>query len=255
MALARLVSFIRYLSNWSDVWAAFRKDQPLPAFRFRSGLILKGGPRDDLAGLFREVFAFRCYTRAFYSPKPGDIVLDIGANIGVFVVFLRWLCPGVRVHAFEPIADTRESLIANVASNGLANSVFVHPVAVGGRIGELTLHHGDTRAHSSVVANVTIGNVQERVTCIDLATALHRAGEGPIHLLKIDTEGSEVEILGKIDPSVLDRVERVVVEYHGLLRAGSRETTMKTLRRAGFTRIEDLPDLPHGELGLIRASR
>jgi len=173
----------------------------------------------------------------------------------VFTVFLRWLRRGVRVHAFEPIAQTRERLEMNVRANHLADSVTVHPVAVAARAGTLTLSHGATAGHSSATPKEFSRTEQETVPCINLATALQLAGVGPIHLLKIDTEGSEVEIFEGIGPTVLDQVQRVVVEYHGLLRPGSREVVARALENAGFSRIEDMPDLPDGQLGLIRASR
>jgi FkbM family methyltransferase len=253
-ALAWFSSFIRHLENWQDVWSAFRNGRPLPPLVLRTGLVLAGGPKDDLAGLFREIFVWRCYTRDFYSPRPGDTVLDVGANIGVFTVFLRWLAPGVRVHAFEPIAHTREQLEANVRANDLADLVTVHPVAVAAGSGTITLHLGGTNGHSSVIAG-QFSRQAETVACIDLATALQLAGAGPIQLLKIDTEGSEVEILEGIGPAVLGQVERVVVEYHGLARPGSREVVTRALHASGFNHVEELPDLPDGELGLIRARR
>jgi FkbM family methyltransferase len=254
-ALARLSSFIRYLQNWWEVWSAFRNEKPLPRFVLRNGLVLTCGPMDDLASLFREIFVCRCYTRGFYAPKPGDTVLDIGANVGVFTIFLRWLCPGVRVHAFEPVAETRERLEMNLRANHLTDSVTVHPVAVAAQGGTLTLFHGSKAGHSSVTLSQFSRTQQETVPCINLATALQLAGVGPIHLLKIDTEGSEVEIFEGIGPTVLDQIQRVVVEYHGLLRPGSRDLVARALDNAGFSRIEDVPDLPDGQLGLIRASR
>jgi FkbM family methyltransferase len=254
-ALLWLSSFFRYFKNWQEVWSAFRNSRPLPPLVLRTGLVLVGGPKDDLAGLFREIFVWRCYTRGFYSPVPGDTVLDVGANIGMFTVFLRWLAPGIRVHAFEPIAHTREQLEANVRANHLADLVTVHPVAVAAENGTMILHHGGTNGHSSVIASRFSSLEQETVACIDLATALQLAGAGTIQLLKIDTEGSEVEILEGIGPAVLGQVERVVVEYHGFARPGSREVVTRALHASGFNHVEELPDLPDGELGLIRARR
>jgi FkbM family methyltransferase len=236
------------------VWAAYRASRPLPPFRVRGGPTITGGPDADLVGIVHEIFVARCYTRGFYRPQPGDVVLDLGANIGMFALFVNWLCPGVRVHSFEPMPPTRERLEANVRANNLGDRVTVHPVAVSDRIGTLTLHLGGTAGHSSVVASAFAGGREVAVPCIDLAAAFDRAGPR-VALLKIDTEGAEVDILAGVRPGALDRVERVVVEYHGLFRPGSREAVAGSLQAAGFTRIEDRPDLPDGQLGLIRGSR
>lgn len=64
--------------------------------------------------------------------RPGDTVLDVGANIGAHSVALAsFVGPAGRVHAFEPGAETAAFLRANVALNALEERVLVHQVAVG----------------------------------------------------------------------------------------------------------------------------
>lgn len=63
--------------------------------------------------------------------KTGDIVLDVGANIGAFTVPLaKAVGPFGRVYAFEPQRIISQRLSANVALNDLSN-VFVYQAAVG----------------------------------------------------------------------------------------------------------------------------
>jgi len=63
--------------------------------------------------------------------RKGDIVLDIGANIGGFTVPLaERVGPTGEVHAFEPFRKMFQHLNANVALNGLVN-VFTYNVALG----------------------------------------------------------------------------------------------------------------------------
>jgi len=63
--------------------------------------------------------------------RKGDIVLDIGANVGGFTVPLaERVGPDGEVHAFEPFRKVFQHLNANVALNGLDN-VFAHNVALG----------------------------------------------------------------------------------------------------------------------------
>jgi hypothetical protein len=64
--------------------------------------------------------------------RPGDTVLDVGANMGAHSVALAsFVGPAGRVHAFEPGAVTAAFLRANVALNALDERVLVHQVAVG----------------------------------------------------------------------------------------------------------------------------
>ena len=104
-AATRLLEFMRYVRNWSEVWCAFRARRPLPPLILRGGLRLEGGPEDDWYGIFHEVFVRRCYTHGFYTPACEHTVVDVGANIGVFALFLSWSAP-----AFAFIALNRSPL-------------------------------------------------------------------------------------------------------------------------------------------------
>lgn len=54
--------------------------------------------------------------------KPGDIFVDIGANIGLYTVLAgRYVGERGHVYAFEPCAKTYQRLLANVKLNKLAN--------------------------------------------------------------------------------------------------------------------------------------
>src|SRR5215472_4872541 len=119
-----IIQFMQYFTNWREVWAAYRSGVAIPALEFRKGLKLFHGEGDDAVLLFREMFVERPYTReSFYVPKPGDTVVDLGANIGGFALYLLSLTRGINVHCFEPAAATRAILERNVAANHLEDVV------------------------------------------------------------------------------------------------------------------------------------
>ena len=68
--------------------------------------------------IFREVFVSQVYARHGIQVRPGDCVLDIGANIGMFALYLHQTCPDARVYSFEPIPRTFEILQKNLALHG-----------------------------------------------------------------------------------------------------------------------------------------
>jgi FkbM family methyltransferase len=71
--------------------------------------------------------------------KPGDVALDVGANIGTHCVFFaKKVSPGGLVYAFEPQRLVFQNLCANIALNGLAN-VSASPVAVGDQAGHVSV--------------------------------------------------------------------------------------------------------------------
>src|SRR5947209_1159886 len=96
-AAGALALFIRSFRNWGEVWEAYRNRRPLPRMVLRDGLTVHHGEGDDPVYLFREIFVDRCYTSGgFYSPSPADTVLDLGANIGFFALYLQHAARGVR---------------------------------------------------------------------------------------------------------------------------------------------------------------
>jgi FkbM family methyltransferase len=68
--------------------------------------------------------------------EPGKVMVDIGANLGFFVVYLAR--KGVKVHAFEPCNGVFEMLADNVALNGVEDMVTLHKTALYSR--ETDLH-------------------------------------------------------------------------------------------------------------------
>jgi FkbM family methyltransferase len=254
-----LVRFMRYFRNWREIWSAYRAGRCLPPLVFRNGLVLHhedGG--DDPISLFQEIFLAEPYTSGgFYRPSAGDIVLDLGANIGAFALYLQWRAPGVRVHCFEPAAATRERLLRNVAENGLGERITVHPYAVAGVESTAVLKQAARTAHRSMYESSfteTIG--EETINCVTLDQAVAMCGDGPIDLLKVDIEGGEIEAIEAAGPETWRRVRRVAVEYHDLFRPGCRDRVKLALQTQGFDSIEIVPDAYHnGQLGIIRAKR
>lgn len=99
--------------------------------RLPNGLALHYVSRPDVSFLFREVFTERCYAQHGVSVRPGDTVLDVGANVGVFAL---WAAQqgAARVVCCEPAPPTfaalRRTLSANAAA--LAGCSFL-PLNVG----------------------------------------------------------------------------------------------------------------------------
>ncbi len=253
-ALAEIIAAFR---NWREVWSAYRVRGPLPQFQLRNGLTLHHGPDDDPILLFREIFRDRVYTRGgFYRPKSMDTVIDLGANIGFFALWLQGQAQGIRVLSFEPARDNRARLEQNLAENGLQSDVRVFPFAVSDVPKVVTLNRAESSGHRSLFDRVTMtAEAGEEVEAVDLAFAVGQAGSAIIDLLKIDVEGSEIEIVEGADPEVWQRIKRVVVEYHDLFRPGCRERVEAVFGRAEYANIEVIPDPGVPGLGLIRARR
>jgi FkbM family methyltransferase len=257
-AARSLLQFARYLRNYREFFEAYRAGTPLPPIRLRGGMTIRHTPEDDTVNLFREIFVDRCYTGGgFYRPAPGDTVLDLGANIGTFAVFLQWLAPGVRVHCFEPGPETRRRLEENIRSNGLEGAVTIHPFAVSDGPKVLELKPARLAAQRSLFASefTGAGEASESVECIGLDRAVELAGVERVQLLKVDIEGAEIEAMGSASPATWARVERVAAEYHDRVRPGCRRLIYDVLSANGFRRITEPITSPLDGMGTVHATR
>jgi len=183
----------------------------------------------------------------------------VGANVGLFTLWLSARAPGIRVHCFEPAADTRERLMQNVIANCPADAVAVHPFAIFNDSTSKELKEGRSTGECSfyVSHNVREDAALEKVDCITLATALQFADADRIDLLKIDAEGAELEILASVGQSTMDRIERISLEYHEAIRPGSLAKILGVLEARGFTTFVET-DARYGEdfgIGIVKASR
>jgi FkbM family methyltransferase len=106
--------------------------------------------RTDAHLLYQEIFDEDIYRRHGVTVRPGDCVLDVGANIGLFPLFLRHLGTPATVHAVEPVPVTFEALRLNVAAC-FPVTVHLHNVGLARQDGEATFTHYPRLASNSTM--------------------------------------------------------------------------------------------------------
>jgi FkbM family methyltransferase len=132
--------------------------------------------------------------------RPGDVALDIGANIGVVTMLMSRLVGRTgRVHSFEPNPFAVDFLRASLERNEVTN-VDVHQIALGAAEAVLPLvvppgHLGNASFMHPADIGATI-----QVPVRRLSDVLESAGLTSIRLAKLDVEGYEREVLSGARP-------------------------------------------------------
>lgn len=158
--------------------------------------------------------------------RPGDLFVDVGANVGAYTVLAA---AGVGAHcvAFEPDATTAEWLHKNVNLNGVSDRVEIRVEALGSQEGQVAFTvGGDTVNH--VIISTMAAEAKKSVPMTTLDRAL--AGRAPA-MLKIDVEGFETEVISG-GRATIERPELhcVLMELAGAgARYGFDETQVREL--------------------------
>ncbi len=191
--------------------------------------------------LWNEMATDGYYRRAAAHLRAGDLVLDIGANIGLSTMMFADTCPDIQVIAAEPAPVTFDCLERNVAAH--APRAVAHRVAVAAAPGVASFTwyprasansglYADREADDAATATY-LRNSGLNDEAVALITAGLHDGEqidvevttvsailddfdpkAEIGLLKIDVERAELDVLHGISDADWPRIRAVVAEVH-----------------------------------------
>jgi FkbM family methyltransferase len=183
----------------------------------RTGLSFLCRPGADQ--MMPETFHARIYDIPFVPIRPGDVVIDIGANHGFYSCLAA--TQGAIVHAFEPDPNTYSLLVGNIKRNGLEGKVIPHQCAIAAESGESPMYcTADLGGGKSTIVPafaVKSGmevTAQSKVQTMSMADALDHCGVNQVRVCKIDCEGAEHSILSGLDCDIIRRFDAFVLEYH-----------------------------------------
>lgn len=137
------------------------------------------------------------------------VALDVGANTGQHTLLLSLHI--AHVHAFEPWAQAGERLETNLKINGISNVTY-HPFGLGDRH-ESRIFYAPRSANlgtGSFVADVNHNENAGLLPVVPGDLAVERANLDRVDLIKIDTEGFEIQVLRGLK-GTLARYRPVVV--------------------------------------------
>jgi len=148
----------------------------------------------------------------------GDVVVDIGANEGMFSIMLAKLFPNIVVISYEPVPSTFQHMLKNIEINGVTNIVpFNVGIGVPGK-GTINLNKNFSGGASLMDTYDPALHEQVSVDLIGFDDIFSpnffkaRPLKSRVRLLKIDIEGGEYDAL--YNARLLQRVDFVVGEFH-----------------------------------------
>jgi FkbM family methyltransferase len=216
-------SRVRNALRWR--WFAFHR-------RFGLDLTVGIGPgrlrlaaNDKLAGMI-YLLGFELPERDLFARilRPGDSVIDVGANIGLYSI-LSAGCVGPQgaVHAFEPVPETMRRLRKNVALNGYEQRVrcveaaasvqdgvgLINVPEEGGSFSSLGAPLHGTGTHKSV-----------EVRCVRLDTYVAENGLTDVWLVKLDVEGWETHVINGATELLATQRPHLLVEFSDATAGG-----------------------------------
>lgn len=218
------------------------KLDPFNFFRLSNGCMLAAPPIMPFRAMFSEIVESKCYLpSARFRIKSGDIVLDIGANVGLFSIWTSLNVPSARIFAFEAASDNYMALADNVRSNRLKGISTYHYAVSDGSSTHTVLYRGFHGGIHSIRPEYRnwdpskeIMRKTEKVRTITLERIFQRFKIKKVDFLKLDCEGAEYEILFSTPKRTLSRIRRIVGEYHDLSAELHGGILKEFLTRNGF---------------------
>ncbi len=170
---------------------------------------------------FRQIYFYGTYEPEVtalmrHLAKPGQVWLDVGANIGYFTIFIASLVgPTGEVHAFEPNPDMMKQIARSVRLNGVEHVQMVE-AAVSNVSGEeanlyIPLSHSGQSGQSSLLIHRDIaGRRKVCVQTVSLDDYLASVGRHA-DFMKIDVEGLEILAFQGMERTLRSHPPKVII--------------------------------------------
>ena len=175
---------------------------------------------DSVNGIAQELNEFDAYNFDDIDFKEGDIVVDIGGNIGMISIYLAKKYPFLKIYAFEPVRENYENFKENIKLNNIPEGIITlynKAVTKDGRKVAMNINYENKggSAISDVFAtnyNYSYKNID--VDSITLEEIFKQHNIEHLKLLKIDCEGCEYEILYNTPTRILSKISILRGEFH-----------------------------------------
>jgi FkbM family methyltransferase len=238
-------------SNYVDIFKLLLARYLIKPNSIRFGGLIFPNFDSTLYTTIREVFLKRDYTPDKFKIKDGDVVVDFGAHLGVFVAYAK-KHGAKKVYAFEADPRNYSKLKDFVEVNNLEGTSLENK-AIAGRNGEIQLMKSKMSTRNSILLEKDeFSNEAEFTTVesVDMDTALDKISH--VDFIKIDIEGAEYDTLKNCSKETLGKIDAIVLEYH--LFPNHRFKELESVLRKNFSHIK-ITEPRNNQFGYIYCKR
>ena len=179
-------------------------------FKTKTGLKIKIRVNSTDLMALTHVWLIQEYSNSDFDIHDNDIVIDVGAHIGLFALFASQFCKHGKIFCFEPIKENYELLIENINSNKIKNIIpFNFAVSKTSDSVKIFLND-DYSGHSMFLETNNFVIVKSK----SLHDIFSENNIQECNFLKLDCEGAEYEIINSLSPEFLNKIKKYAIEYH-----------------------------------------
>lgn len=235
--LVKKLKYIVYLSNnysnWIYVVICKLFHYPIKKIILKNGITIVGSDKSLVLDIVDEIFVREVYTPSGLNINKGDIVVDIGANIGIFSLYAR-LRGAKHIYSVEPLKKNLKYIRKNFFLNKLKPPVLID-VAMSDKDGLLKLYLHDYDSHNMLFSIGISPNLKyDLVSGMKFSSFIKRYNLERIDFLKIDCEGAEGFIFKNSNKNDWKNIFKVSIEYHDNVSILNSSEIINKLSEYGF---------------------
>jgi len=236
--------------------------------------------RVEVAHFYEDIFEKQVYLRNGITLDEGACVFDVGANIGLFTLYVHQRVANATIFCFEPAPPLFEILSSNVSRRGVDAKLFNCGVSDRSRTERFTFYpnssgmssfYADLNEEKEALRIIMLNQLRrgepgmgqvmkyadelleerfksETFECplVTLSEVIERHGVGRIDLLKIDVQKSEMDVIEGIKDEDWRAIRQVALEAHDL--DGRLDKITRLLNKRDFEIIAEQDEMYQGSV-------
>lgn len=169
--------------------------------------------------------------RQLLSPQPSDVIVDVGANIGIHTIWLaKKVGPSGLILAIEPERNNYAILETNRRINHLANVIPIRvSLSSHDGIGRLSIPKPTSMGQVRTSESTSFSNLPPVDVRLQTLDNLISSQGVKVFAIKIDVEGTELSVLQGANDTIRTFRPRLLIEVHGKQRLSPVRASLHSL--------------------------